>query len=143
MGINWKSWFLTGLLAGVIVTIGGMVFAHFVLGPQFAETFFEKMGHRPTAATMWVHIGIRMGFGLVAMFVYVSIRPRYGPGPRSALIAAAVVYVSAYLTLIKALADFGVIHGGQVWANVVGGAVEISVATLAGARLYRERRTTT
>lgn len=138
MGINWRRWLLSGIVAGVVINVSGILLAHFVLGPEYTERFFDKLGHQPTPADMFLHLGMRTGFGLLAMFIYVGMRPRFGPGPKTAVVAGLVVYAGTYLVLTKALVDFDILVGWWTWACLAWGLAEIVLATLAGAFVYRE-----
>ena len=77
--------------------------------------------------------------GIFAVWLYAGIRPRYGAGLKTALCAGLAVWCLGYL-----LADVTplALKLFPIRLTVIGltvGLVEVSVATLAGAWLYREQ----
>lgn len=137
-GINWKRVVAGGLVAGVMVNAGGIALGHFVLGQEYIKRFFDRLGHQPTGWTMAGHLAVRMEFGLVAAFLYTAMRPRFGPGPKTALAAATVVYMTCYLLLSKVLYDFDILVGWRLGVSLVWGAAEIALAACAAGYIYKE-----
>jgi len=136
--VSWSRLLLGGLLAGLIILISGLVLAHLVLGPVYVTAFLSHMPYGASAWTLVAHTGLRLLLGLVAVFIYVGFRPRFGPGPRTALIAAATLFLSVYLPMAFLLYDFGILSGWRLAVAWPWGLAEIACATLAGAWLYRE-----
>lgn len=139
--INWKRFVLSGTIAGVIVNASGITLGHFVLGQEYIDRFFSRLGHQPTISMMVGHLAIRFGFGFLAAFLCVAMRPRFGSGFKNSLIAAAVTYLSCYLLLSKALNDFDVLVGWRLWVSLAWGAAEIAIASLVAGHIYREAST--
>lgn len=123
-----------GLAAGVLYNVGGMAAAA-ILNLQDA---FVRLGLRPSPLVFLLHIGMRFGFGLLSVFVYSAIRPRFGPGPRTALIAGVIMWLSAQVPLVTIMAELGALTVMQALTGVLWGLGEAVAATLVGARLYRE-----
>lgn len=136
--INWRRVILGGLLAGVVIGVFSAIFiplfagawneASEVLGSSFPDT---------TAAFLARGSALNFASGIVAVWLYAAIRPRYGAGPKTAAIAGFAVW------LIQALAGLWLVlltnltvgllamtHGPDILTFVV--------ATLAGAWVYRE-----
>jgi hypothetical protein len=130
---------LGGLVAGVLVLASGVALGHGVLGADYVSAFAK---HRAGPAGMGVilkNTAIRIGIGFIAVFVYASMRPRFGPGPRTALIAALTIWLVGYLPYLATLVDFGILSGWRTPVSLVWTLGEVSLGTLAGAALYRER----
>jgi hypothetical protein len=139
--INWTRVLLGGLLAGVIVNASGMALVRFVLGPEYVENFLRVFPSEPRGLVMLVHVGTRLWFGMLAVFLYAAFRPRFGPGPRTALIAAATVWLSAYLVATTTLIELKLLTGLGLWITIPWTLAEICTATVLGASIYREQAT--
>jgi hypothetical protein len=85
-------------------------------------------------------IGATFVIGVAAVWLYAAIRPRYGAGPRTAIVAGLAVWVLSHLwSGVYLGAGFtGVITPTLAWLPVAWGLVEAPLGTLAGAWLYRE-----
>ncbi len=138
-GINWRSFIVGGLVAGVIINISAITLVHGVFGEAYAATFVSHLSSEITIPTAALLIWVRLVVGMVVTFVYIGFRPRFGPGPRTALIACLAVWFSTYITLAFMLNKFGVLTGWRLWVTIVWGFGEVYVATLVGAWIYREQ----
>ena len=136
--INFGRVLLGGLVAGVILSIGEYLLNDVVLAKQMAAVL-HKLGV-PEPGTNFVIIAVAMTFvlGIVLVWLYALIRSRLGPGPKTAVIAAFIMWFGVYLytgaingTLLQIPMNFILI--GFVW-----GLVEYVLAALVGAALYSE-----
>jgi hypothetical protein len=137
-GMNGKRILAGGLVAGVVMTALEMA-AEPLFGLDW-EGWLAGLGVPAPgdAAAAYVVVGGLM-LGIVAMWLYASIRPRYGPGPRTALMVALVIWALACLFPTVGLAAFGVLPVNDLfWVSVLFPLVQLPAATLAGARMYRE-----
>ena len=136
--INWGRVFLCGLLTGVV---WGVLEA--IKFPLVGRNFLAAMqaaGHPfpPISAgglAFW--IPMQLVLGIWTMWLYAAIRPRYGPGPKTAAVAGFAVWV------VGALADVfwgscGFVPLGALVAPVVADIPIIIVAAVVGAWPYRE-----
>lgn len=92
--INWPRVFLGGLLAGVVyLASGGVISLMFISRwNAWLETLgLEPQGFRPELGAGFFTLDCFIGIWIV--WLYVSIRPRYGPGPKTALVAGLAVWV--------------------------------------------------
>lgn len=137
-GINWARVVLGGLVAGLIINVSGFAFAHFVLGPEYIEAFKAKMPPQSDLSMFVTHLGLRFWFGLLAVFVYAGFRPRFGPGPRTAVLAAGTVFLSAGLVMLLSLSDLELLTGRRLWIAASWTLAELVIATLVGSWLYLE-----
>lgn len=136
--INWARVVLGGLAAGLIINVSGILLAHFALGPEYVEAFKAKMPPQPMPLMFAKHVGLRLWFGVLAVFIYAGFRPRFGPGPLAAVLAGLSVFLAAGLVLLLSLNDLGLLTGRRFWIAAAWTLAETVVATLAGAWLYRE-----
>lgn len=66
-------------------------------------------------------------------------RPRFGPGPRTAVIAGITIWLAGYVPLSMSLLNRELLTGSELWISLSWGLAEACIATLAGAWIYRER----
>ena len=91
--INWGRVFLCGLLTTVVWLALVVLFMRF-LGKDFVAAV-EALGRpdittRPGAVVVLVVLNLLIG--IWTMWLYAAIRPRYGPGPKTAAIAASALW---------------------------------------------------
>jgi hypothetical protein len=139
--INWRRVVLGGLLAGLVMNVSEAALHGGMLG-QAALEMFRRLGVPDTAEPwqMAALIGATFVIGVAAVWLYAAIRPRYGAGPRTAIVAGLAVWVLSHLwSGVYLGAGFtGVITPTLAWLPVAWGLVEAPLGTLAGAWLYRE-----
>jgi len=136
--INYGRVILGGLLAGLVLNIGEFLLNEVVFKAQMEE-MFRKLGVTPPGGS-FIAIAVIMTFllGILIVCLYAMIRPRYGPGPKTAICAASVVWfcVYVYCNVLNA-ALFG-ISTSLLVLSMVWGLVEYALAAIAGAWLYKE-----
>jgi hypothetical protein len=77
-------------------------------------------------------------YGIALIWIYAAIRPRFGPGPRTAIAAGLVLWVLAYVLFASTLWAFGMFTARIAIVTSVWGLFEAPIAALAGAWLYVE-----
>jgi hypothetical protein len=136
--INLGRVVLGGIVAGVVVNAVEFVLNGVLLAKQWPDIMASI--NRPVLGVHEIiHFNI-LGFamGLVAVWTYAAIRPRFGAGPRTALYAALLTWVTGYVFVDLTPTIIGV-YPMSVTAMLIGvGLAEIVVATLVGAWLYKE-----
>jgi hypothetical protein len=76
--------------------------------------------------------------GFLALCLYVAVRPRFGPGPRTALMTAAVVWAFGWpLSMVAPLASHMIPKSLAINAVLLG-IPEIAISLLVGAAVYKE-----
>jgi len=131
--ISWARVALCGLFAGVVWTVCAAVLVTFV-----GQDFLEAVTHGRTLSGR-VHGFLflsDLAAGVWAMWLYASIRPRYGPGPKTAVVTAFAWWIIATMQSGKWIALLGLDVARAVPLTVNLGAMV--VAALAGAWAYRE-----
>ena len=135
--INWGRVFLCGLVSGAVWgVISGPVLL--VVGQDFLAVipvgnFFSPLQPGLVAfySLLWFVMGVWM------MWLYAAIRPRYGPGPKTAAIAGLATAVFGVLA-DAVWVSMGVVPVEVVVAPVVAAVPILIVAAMMGARLYKE-----
>ena len=136
--MNYARIVLGGLVAGVVLNIGEFILNDFLLKEQMTEMFRRFNLTPPAGSFIAIAVTLTFALGILLVWLYAMIRPRYGPGPKTAICAALVIWfvVGVYVNII-----YGVMFGlgttmiaiGMVW-----GLVQYCLATIAGAWVYKE-----
>jgi hypothetical protein len=133
--VNWSRVVGCGLLAGMVwLVLGGIVTA--LLGRNFAALPNNRLG-APTLGFVLLNVILDLLEGVSILWLYAAIRPRYGPGARTAGIAAFAWW------FIVSLGDatwcsFGFFPTSTVIPLMIGTLPAIILPTLTGARFYKE-----
>jgi hypothetical protein len=129
---------LGGFAAGLVIVIGEYILNGIILVNEFSAQR-EKYGlGDPTAAELTVGAIITVLYGVILIWIYAVIRPRFGPGPRTALIAAATFWAIAYVLFLGSLWANSIVSVKFAVVSILWGMVEAPIAALIGAGLYRE-----
>ena len=129
---------LGGLVAGVVINVFEFVLNGYFLANDWRD-LMESL-HLPQLGMDESISLIVLGFvtGIAAVWTYAAIRPRFGTGPKTAVYAALLIWVTVYF-LGNA---FPMVSGTETHAiaytMMIVGAIEIVLATLAGAFFYKE-----
>jgi len=137
-GINLGRVILGGLLAGLVINIGETILNVLVL-PQAMEELLRAR-NLPVLGGSAIGGFVFFAFllGIVTVGLYAAIRPRFGPGVKTAVVAALFVWYFAYFYSASATVLMGIYPANIAAIGVVWGLVEIVLASIAGARLYTE-----
>src|SRR6185369_14393704 len=85
-----------GLVAGLIINIAEGVTNGAILGQEWkAWAATMSVTHQqPTSAlamTLWTILAFALG--LISIWMYAAVRPRFGPGPKTAIIVGLVLWI--------------------------------------------------
>lgn len=135
--INWGRVFLCGLLTGVGWGVLATTLLAFV-GRDFLAAVPGGQPFPPTSPGLLAFfIVTNLVLGIWTIWLYAAIRPRYGPGPKTAAIAGfAVWFLASWADAVWAA--LVVIPPGVLVAPVAAALPTIIVAAMVGARLYKE-----
>lgn len=136
--VNLGRVILGGLLAGLIINISEFVLNTMVVGAQMDDVL--KARNLPPISSSAIVVFVIFGFllGILTIWLYAAIRPRYGAGPGSAIMAGLMVFFLAYAYSNAGLAVLGFMPGGMMLVVDGWGLVEVLIAAVAGAWLYQE-----
>ena len=87
-------------------------------------------------------VGVVFVTGFVLIWLYAAIRPRFGPGPRTAVIAGLTLWLIAWALMGLSLSLSDLVTARVALISALWGLFEVPLAALAGAWLYREDRQT-
>lgn len=136
--INLGRVLLGGLLAGLVLNVGEFLLNDVVLGTQMRE-FFARYGiPDPGGSFMMAAVTLTFAIGIVLVFLYALIRPRLGPGVKTAIIAGLILWFGVYVYpgVVNGLLfgiPINVMLIGLIW-----GLLEYLAAAVAGAWVYKE-----
>jgi hypothetical protein len=91
--INMSRLILGGIVAGIVADALGYLVDGVMLAPRWAEGM-KALGHSEFSPNQWIWFNL-LGLvgGIVAVWIYAAIRPRFGAGPRTAIYAGLAVWV--------------------------------------------------
>ena len=131
--INWPRVFLCGLLtAAIAILLALPIFALTRVGSDVLAGF-EAGGEAFPVLLLILHLAI----GIWAMWLYAAIRPRYGPGPKTAALAGLAVWVFGALVAVLVGSYRLIPLGALVFLLAVSLPTTI-VAVVVGAWPYKE-----
>ena len=135
--INMGRVILGGLVAGLVLNIGEFLLNGVVLAKEM-EAFMTQHNFREPPNFIAIAVGLTFVLGIVIVLGYACIRPRFGPGVKTAIIAGVFAWfgVCFYCTIINGVLagiPMGTLILGMVWCLV-----EYCLGAIAGAWLYKE-----
>ena len=137
--INAGRVILGGIVAGILVNISETVLNTMVLKKPW-EDAMRALGKSsvmtPSALAVWVAWGF--AYGILCVWLYAAMRPRFGPGAGTAAKAGFVAWLLAGLLPSVAMANMGIAPASLLTTSAVWTLVESIVVTIVGAWLYRE-----
>jgi hypothetical protein len=89
-----------------------------------------------TSIMMWVFLSFLLG--IVTVWLYAAIRPRYGAGVGAAVMAGLMVFFLAYAYTLAGMTVMGFFPRSLVLITLVWGLAEIVLASVVGAWAYKE-----
>lgn len=137
--INLGRVVLGGLLAGVVLSVFEFVLNEPILGDQWVAAMESLNRVAPAGAgTMIGYVVWNFLLGIALVWFYAAVRPRFGPGPKTAVITGlAIWFVIWFLgfggTLLSGMFPTNLVVIVLIWEFF-----EVPIATLAGAWLYQE-----
>ena len=136
--INMGRVLLGGLFAGLVINIGEYLF-NGVLFAKAMEESNQRLGLPPVGGAFIVRaVVLTFLAGIVLVYLYAAIRPRFGAGVQTAICAGLIMwfFVYVYCGLLIAFAGFSPMN--LAWIGIVWGIVEIPLGAVVGAYFYKE-----
>jgi hypothetical protein len=137
--INWSRVLLGGILAGIGANI--LAFGSWYLFLQGGWSADMAQLGRPIQETVGFNgfwIVWYFFVGITATWLYAAVRPRFGPGAKTALIAGIGYWIFAYLLPTVGWESFMKLSGGLLVKDAVANFAVIIVATVIGGKWYQE-----
>lgn len=145
MAMNTQKVLVGGLAAGVVLNIIDFISNKFILGERMmtemnavAPGLADKM---MTGSMIAAYVIMDFVIGILLVWLYAAMRPRFGPGPKTA------IYGAIYIWLVFGVAYLGYLFNGMMsgttWtmASVIA-LINVTLASWVGARIYSEEGAT-
>jgi hypothetical protein len=142
--VNWGKFVLGALIVAVVCFVSDGFLHQKVVNDQWADVY-EALASRAPEHAGWVMIWFvifEAGRGFLTMYTYVLLRPRLGPGVKTATWAGVVAWVAFSLTGPAQFIPLG-FYSESLWFTVAIYQLVFSiVAAIAGAAPYGEKAAT-
>jgi hypothetical protein len=139
--VNVRRMIVGALVAAVILFVIEDFINGSILGEAW-ESWAKGLGPTyhapPLAIAMVIWAIVSLLHGVTGLMIYASIRPRFGAGPKTALLAALLLWIPGFLTHALSQLALGDIPHRIIAIGCIGGLVAVAVAIVAGAATYQE-----
>ena len=136
--INVARLVLGGFVAGAVANTLDYVINSFLMVEEMNDMAQRlSLSQDKVAASLWTWIAVDFLWGFLLVWVYVGIRPRFGPGPKTAVISGVTLWLTVCV-IFAGLTSMG-IYTQQ--AYIKGSALMLAsaiAASLAGSAVYKE-----
>jgi len=128
-----------GLLAGLVMNIGEFLLNGVIMGEKWDAAMAEMEMAPMGGGTIGVLVAVTFLIGIALVWLYAAIRPRFGAGPKTAIIAGffAWLLLSVMPFVWNQLVPIwpaNLMMTGLVWSFF-----EIPIVTVVGAWIYKEK----
>jgi hypothetical protein len=141
MAMNTGKVLIGGVVAGVVMNVIDFIVNMFIVGDRMkAETEAFKPGlsdQMMSSSTMVSYIVMDFVLGFALIWTYAAIRPRFGPGIKTASYAAILFWILAGIFMSGYL-HMGMMSSGLWFTFAVLGLVNFLLSAWAGAKFYTE-----
>lgn len=138
-GINLPRVMLGGLLTGLVINLGEIVFNTVLIFERLQAEVTALNAPRIGAGGATAFVVINVALGTAAVWLYAAMRPRFGPGTTTAAFAGATAWGLSYMYMAATCIALGVFPGDLLIMGAAWGLPEIVVGTIAGASVYQEQ----
>ena len=138
--MNIKKVVIGGIVAGVVLNVIDFISNYALAARMKAETDAFKAGlsDQMAGSSMVIsYIIMDLALGIALVWTYAAIRPRFGPGPRTAAFTALLFWLLA-LIFYSGYRQMGMMSPGLWWTMAFIGLVNFLLASWAGAKVYTE-----
>ena len=141
MAINTGKVVVGGLVAGLIMNVSGFVMQGMVLGKrmmaEMAAVAPALANMQPGGGEIAMRVLTQFIVGIMLVWMYAAMRPRFGPGPKTAMISAFIVWLFGFLFYLDWL--YAGMMSPTTYALVsVVMVVTLAIAAWVGCMLYKE-----
>ncbi|MHB1937779.1 MAG: hypothetical protein ACYCOR_14490 [Acidobacteriaceae bacterium] len=137
--INIGRVILGGIVAGIVLDVLGYLVDGVLLAPRWADGM-KALGHANFSSSAVIGFNV-LGIvtGIVTIWIYAAIRPRFGAGVKTAICAGLAVWVvGALVPNASFMCVSGLFSHHLMAYTTLGAVVELVVSAIAGAALYKE-----
>lgn len=137
-GINLARVLIGGIVAGVVANAGDYLIQEVILAEDNAQ-LVQRLNLDPVRveASFTTWIAADFLYGILLVFAYAAMRPRFGPGPRTAVISALTLYLAITVVLMGFM-SMGMFVQDAFMRSAGLQLVVTLAASLSGAAVYKE-----
>lgn len=129
---------LGGLLAGLVINISETILNIPVMGQQLEEALKGRNLPPVGGGAIGGFVVGAFVMGVLLVWLYAAIRPRFGAGPKTAIIAGLVFWLLAYVWPSLGTGLMGFMPMKLLAVSTLWGLGEVILAALAGGAVYKE-----
>ena len=124
---------------GVVLNVVDYILYGRVLAGDIAAAM-QALGKPPGAMNSLIPLFVILDFvyGIGLLWLYAAIRPRFGAGPRTAIIAGVALWFFVFLLHAVGEAPQGLMPQRLYTLGTIVGLIEVPVAAVVGAYVYKE-----
>jgi hypothetical protein len=137
--INTGRVIIAGLVAGIVADILGTLVDGVILAPRWADGMI-RLGHTSFSSNqiVWYNL-LGLASGVVMIWLYAAMRPRYGAGVKTAVLAGLAVWLlGALIPNLSIMWVAGLFSKHLTAMTTAGALVEVEAGAIAGAALYKQ-----
>ena len=137
-GINLARVLIGGIVAGIVANAGDYLIQEVILAEDNAQ-LVQRLNLDPVRveASFTTWIAADFLYGILLVFAYAAMRPRFGPGPRTAVISALTLYLAITVVLMGFM-SMGMFVQDAFMRSAGLQLVVTLAASLSGAAVYKE-----
>ena len=137
--INAGRVLLGGLLAGVVINLSEWFWAEVVFAKDMQDAM-AALGKTMSMGGAAMAVYLCWGFlvGILAVWVYAAVRPRFGAGSRTAIRTGLMMWLLVYVQSTVSMMGMGLFPRRIMLLGLPTSLLEIVLATWLGAWLYKE-----
>ena len=139
-GINTGKVLVGGLVAGIVANIIDAA-SNFLILANDMKAMMARLNLDPAVMestagiAAWVLVDLL--FGILVVFTYAAMRPRFGPGPKTAIVAGFTLFC-AVTFVMYGLSSMGLMTSDLFLKSSACSLVSVLVSSVAGAAVYKE-----
>ncbi|MBO6767473.1 MAG: hypothetical protein JJ901_04095 [Erythrobacter sp.] len=125
-----------GIAAGLVIIVGEYVLNAVLLAEHWAELRHDFGISQPGTAQYASGSILTLSYGVVLIWLYAAMRPRFRSDTKAAVVAAFTFWFIAYVLFLLSVWANGFVTFGIAIVSIVWGLFEAPLAALIGARVY-------
>ena len=141
MSINTSKVLVGGVVAGIVLNVIDFITYTYIVAAKMtaaADAFKPGLGALMMSSdAIKIYVVLDLVIGILLVWTYAAIRPRFGPGPSTAVAAAVLFWLLASLDSVGGLI-MGMQTMGLFWEIAIISLIKLIIAAWIGAMLYKE-----
>jgi hypothetical protein len=127
-----------GLATGLVINVGETILNVPLAGAETEQALAARTLPPIGGGAIAYFVVMCFLLGILIVWIYAAVRPRLGPGPKTAVMVGAAAWFMTLAWSGGAQAAMGIMPLDLTALGLVWGLGEVVIATLVGAKLYAE-----